>query len=70
MAGKRIYGIEPTLDGAARPRAGLGIKTDRPKMPKLDTSVHYTNAQVAGPGAKGSVQKHGLTHMPHKLHPV
>ncbi len=66
IAGGKMFGLTAPLDGAVRPRPGLGMKIDRPKMPKLDAGVHYTAAQIAGPKAKGTRTRHGLVHMPHK----
>lgn len=46
-SGGKMFGIQPALDGAVRPRAGLGIKIDRPKMPKIDAGVHYVMPHIA-----------------------
>ena len=66
--GNKMFGLTSPLDGAARPRPGLGIKVDRPKTPKLEEGIHYTAAQIAGPKAKGTRTRNGLVHMPHKYH--
>lgn len=66
--GGKMFGLQSPLDGAARPRPGLGIKVDRPKTPKLEQGVKYTEAQIAGPKAVGTKQRHGMTMMPHKYH--
>lgn len=65
--GSKTFGMPKTFGNEVRPRAGLGMTVDSPKMPKLDNGIHYTAAQVAGPKAKGSTQKHGMTMMPHKV---
>lgn len=43
----RAVGMPSTFDVAARPRAGMGMMGDKPKMPKIEAGVHYVEPHIA-----------------------
>jgi hypothetical protein len=43
----RTVGMPSTFDMAARPRAGMGMMGDKPKMPKIEAGIHYVEPHIA-----------------------